>query len=255
LTDFDFILVEPHEAGNVGAAARALANMGFESLILVDPRYEDERQARKMAVHAAGILKNARRFSSLTEALAEARWVVGLSCRERTHPERKPPMDPDDFGERLSVLPADARVALVFGPEPSGLNNSQLALCRDILRLPTSDEYPSLNLAQAVMLAAWETRRAIVRDHGATRKEKSAVSAGELEQLIEHMRRTLTEIEYLNPENPELILAELRKVLSRAELDKRELSMIRGIFHRMDVWMAFHGGPEAPNKRLKKYRV
>ncbi len=255
MTNFDFILIEPREAGNVGSVARALANMSFDSLVLVNPRYEDERQARKMAVHAVGLLTKARIYPTLEEAVSKVNWVVGLSCRPRTHPDRKPPMGPDDFGKRLATLPTDARVALVFGPEPCGLNNSQLGLCRDILTLPTASDYPSMNLAQAVMLIAWETRRAIVRGQGTARKEKTVVSAGELEKVLSHMKRTLSEIEYLNPQNPELILCELRKVLSRANLDKRELAMIRGIFHRMDVWMAFHGGPETPNKRRKKYRA
>lgn len=251
----DFILVEPHEAGNVGGAARAIANMGFDSMVLVNPLHEDRRQARKMAVHAAGLLEQAQIYPTLAEAVAAAGWVVGLSCRRRSHPERKLPIDPDEFGRRLTALPAGARVALVFGPEPTGLRNSHLNLCSEIMKLPTSDDYPSLNLAQAVMLTAWEVRRAIVGEVHQLAEATPAVSAGELEQLLGHMRRTLTEIEYLNPQNPELIMAELRKVLARARLDKRELAMIRGIFHRMDVWMAFHGGTQTPNKRRKKYRI
>lgn len=247
----EVILVEPAEGGNVGSCARALKNMGFSSFSLVDPRYEDRRMARKMAVHAQDVLDSARIFGSIEEATEDANWVVATSVRSRTHPERKPPMGPEEFIARLQKLPQGSKAALLFGPERTGLTNPQLGRCQDILTVPTSDEFSSMNLAQAVMVIAWEIRKADLQPLVEPSRNQT-VTAGEIEALVAHMRRTLDIIEYLDSQNPDLILDDLRKVLSRADLDKRELSMLRGIFHRMDVYISEHGGPPTPNQARKK---
>jgi tRNA/rRNA methyltransferase len=238
----EVILVEPAEGGNVGSCARALKNMGFSAFSLVDPRYEDRSQARKMAVHAKDLLESARVFESIEEAARDANWVVGTSVRTRAHQERKPPIGPDEFITRLQELPIGSKAALLFGPERTGLTNAQLGRCQDILTLPTAADFPSLNLAQAVLLVAWEVRKADLLPL-VPASRNATVTAGGIEDLLAHMRRTLDIIEYLNPQNPDPIVDDLRKVLSRAALDPRELAMLRGIFHKMDLWIANHGGP------------
>jgi tRNA/rRNA methyltransferase len=248
-----FLLVEPSEGGNVGACCRAMKNCGFTpgSLTLVDPRVEDWVQARKMAVHAADLLDEAQRFEQLEDALAEAQWVVGVSGRPRTHPERKVPIEPHEFIERLRAQSDRGQTALVFGCERTGLTNAQLGRCQDVLTLPTSRAYSSLNLAQAVMVVAWTLRLAQLESlTPAADPEPSdgLATAAELEGLVGHAERTLMLIEYLDPQNPRLILDELRKVFARAGLSPRELSMLRGIFHRMDVWISEHGGPPTANQ-------
>ena len=248
-----FLLVEPAEGGNVGASCRAMKNCGFApgSLTLVDPRVEDWVQARKMAVHAADMLDEAQRFEQLEDALAEAQWVVGVSGRPRTHPERKIPMGPDEFVERLRSLSGRGQTALVFGCERTGLTNAQLGRCQDVLTLPTSQAYSSLNLAQAVMVVAWTLRLAQLESRTPAAAHEPAdrlATAAELEGLVGHAERTLMLIEYLDPQNPCLILDELRKVFARASMSPRELRMMRGIFHRMDVWISEHGGPPTANQ-------
>jgi tRNA/rRNA methyltransferase len=243
----EVILVEPAEAGNVGSCARALKNMGFPSFNMINPRYEDRREAGKMAVHAKDVLDSARELASMEEATKEAHWVVGTSVRSRTHPERKPPIGPDEFITRLRELPQGSKAALLFGPERTGLTNAQLGKCQDILTLPTSPDFSSMNLAQAVLIVAWEIRKADLQPLVSASRNQ-IVNAGEIEELLAHMRRTLDVIGYLNPQNPDLILDDLRKVLSRAALDQRELAMLRGIFHKMDLWIGSHGGPPNPNQ-------
>jgi len=244
----DIVLVHPEQPGNVGAVARVLANLGIDSLILVEPRFRHWAEARKLAVHASDLLERARRVESLEEAVGDAAWVVATSCRGRTHAERKPPLDPEAFTRRLSELAGSQRLALVFGPESAGLTNRQLGLCQDILRLPTADRYPSLNLAQAVAICAWELRRCRLERPAAGTARRRA-SAGDINGLVEHMRRTLGNIDYLDPRNPEHVLDDLRALIMRAGPDSRELGMLRGIFHKMDVWMSLHGGPPNPNRR------
>lgn len=242
----DIVLVEPAEGGNVGAVARVLANLGLSSLWLVAPQVEDWCEARKLAVHAAWVLEQARRVNTLAEALAGAHWVVGTSCRPRRHPERKPPLGPEAFQQRLRALGVRERVALVFGSEACGLSNRELALCQDILCLPTSKKYPSMNLSHAVALAGW---LAVSCGREATRsRERTPATAGELDGLIDHMRHTLSLIGFLDRQNPEIVLADLRRLFVRARPDPRQVQMLRGIFHCMDVWCSRHGGPPTPNQ-------
>lgn len=251
----DVVLVEPAEAGNVGACARALKNMGFDGFGLVDPRYRDVAEARKMAVHARDVLAAAVVHPDLESAVAGASWVVGVSGRSRTHPDRKPPIGPRALVERLRGRPPAARTALVFGTESTGLTNEQLGRCHDILAIPTAPAYTSMNLSHAVAVVAWELRRAsLENDPVDPAAARAPVTAADLEALVGQAQRTLEIIGYLDEQNPRLILDDLRKVFGRAGLDPRELAMLRGIFHRMDVWIAHHGGPPTPNQQRRKKR-
>ncbi len=250
------VLVETTEGGNLGSACRALMNCGFGAPVLVDPKISNWQDAEKMAVHAVPLLEAAPRVSSLMHALYDVHWVVGISARIRKHKERKAPLGPSDFIQKLLKIPQNARVALVFGTERTGLTNEQLGLCQDVLTLPTDPAYPSMNLAQAVMAVAWTIRMVDLGEIRASGQmgsiqadqERQIASAEQVHGLVEHARRTLSVIGYLDPQNPQLILDEIRKVFSRAMLDMRELRMLRGIFHRMDVWIERHGGPKTPNQ-------
>lgn len=247
LTQIDFVLVSPSEGGNVGACCRALMNCGFGRLTLVRPEVQNWEEARRFAVHAAGLLDTCRREDSLQSALDGAHWTVGVSGRVRAYPERRPPIGPDELVLRLRALPAGARTALVFGPERTGLTNEELGRCQDILRLPTSPEYPILNLSHAVLAVAWTLWRAEA-EPAPVAPARGLADAGALDGLVRHMQHTLSVIGYLNPENPRWILDDLRVLLMRASLDVREVAMLRGIFHCMDVWIVNHGGPPTPNQ-------
>jgi len=250
------VLVETTEGGNIGSACRALMNCGLGAPVLVNPRVSNWDEARKMAVHAAPMVDSAHRVPSLACALDLAHWVVGISARSRKHQDRKEPLSPASFLGKLAALPDGARAALVFGTERTGLTNEQLGLCQDLLTLPTDPAYPSMNLAQAVMAVCWTIRMADVgefsglstTEKGQDEVRRDMATADDIHGFLEHARRTLSLIGFLDPQNPRLILDELRRVLSRASLERRELRIFRGIFHRMDVWIARHGGPPTPNQ-------
>jgi len=153
-TELVFILVEPARGENVGAAARALKTMGFSSLWLVNP-CDLSGAARWVAHESNDILDQARRFDSLQDALAEVEFSIACSARRR--------LDKDDYLSPAECRQAIAnkglsvrRAALVFGRESSGLTGAELAACDAATRVPLACEQPSLNLAQAVMLYAWE---------------------------------------------------------------------------------------------------
>lgn len=153
-----FILVEPAVPENIGAAARALVTCGFDDLVLVNTSGHRDERARWLAVGAENVLAGARLYSTLSEAIEGSDLVVGTTARQRTFV--RPRIDSRDLS-RFIVEKNDPtlRVALVFGSEQNGLTNKQLALCQLVTTIALAAPYPSLNLAQAVMIYAYELSR------------------------------------------------------------------------------------------------
>src|SRR5687767_6953727 len=149
------VLVRPREEGNVGSAARAMANMGLDQLILVEPAAEIGKVGTAFAVGARHVLDAARRVSSLREALAPFRRIVGTtSSRDRRW--EVPVLVPRELPAHLAEDQPDTPTALLFGPEVGGLTNEELALASLLVTIPCSPVQPTLNLAQAVLLVAYE---------------------------------------------------------------------------------------------------
>jgi len=233
------VLVETGEGGNLGSVARAMRNLGLTDLALVAPQLEDWYEARKRAVHALELLESAPRHASLEAAVADCAWVVGVSGRGRNHEAVRPGLDLGGLLAGLRGLAPGARAALVFGSERVGLRDPHQRLCHELLRLPTDPGYPSMNLAAAVTVVAWELRREALAAGEAARVPAAPpahppATAGELEALLAHAARLLGRVGFLNPQNPEHILADLRRVLARARPDRRELAILRGVCHRLE---------------------
>lgn len=144
-----FILVEPARAANVGAAARALKTMGFSELILVNSSVHLEDEAKWVAHGASDILDNIRQVPSLAAVREEFDLLIGSTARERGTP--KVYLTPDELNQRLANH-TGGKVAVVFGREASGLSNDELGICDLYTYVPLKNEYPSMNLAQAVMV-------------------------------------------------------------------------------------------------------
>jgi tRNA (cytidine32/uridine32-2'-O)-methyltransferase len=222
----DVILVRPQRAANVAAACRALKNMGLRSLILVDPPAGlPDGPDRALAYGAWDVLDGARRHGSLREAVSECSVVAGTSGRLPSA------WTPRRLAAEADALAAGGRLGLVFGPEATGLTNEELALCHLRVHIPADPLHPSLNLAQAVLVLAYEMRLS-----GATSEreqdeaeETAARPAGELESVLDHLRGGLLSIGYLNPLNPGLLVAELRALLWRARPTARELVLLHGL--------------------------
>jgi TrmH family RNA methyltransferase len=151
------VLLRPRNAENLGAAARAMKNCGLSEWTWVHPEAEDLAPARRLAVHAEDVLESARRADSLEEAVADCVWVVGTSSRKV---EGKRRLSPRAVAEELVQRAAQGPVALVFGDERSGLTNAEVERCHDLSAVPTAPEQPSINLAQAVLVYAYELRMA-----------------------------------------------------------------------------------------------
>ncbi len=227
------VLVEPQSPGNVGMVCRAMKNMGLSKLRLVKGCSISHPDAYKFAVSARDLLDEAQVFGSLEDALADHEITVATTRRHGKY--RKEIFSPRQIAcNVLSDIGAN-RAALVFGREDNGLTTDELALCRWHATIPTSSEYGSLNLAQAVLIFCYELfqgSRDVVPE-----ERRSVATAMEMESLYRHMERTLLGIGFLNPENPAHLMRSLRRIFARSAPDSREVAILRGMMSQID-WAA-----------------
>ncbi|SEA66257.1 tRNA/rRNA methyltransferase [Desulfuromusa kysingii] len=229
------VLVEPQGALNIGSACRAMLNFGCSSLRLVNPQVDHlSRDARLMAVKAASVLESARVFESLEDALSDT--VLSFGTTRRFGRYREGLLHPDEAADRLLSVAQKDSVALVFGREDRGLFTSELDLCQHFITIPTNENLPSMNLAQAVSICLYEVSRAKGRSAGLSYGRKGLANNAALESMYQHMRQTLLDIGYLDPQNPDHILRSFRRILSRSGLNDREVRILRGLFNQIDIY-------------------
>lgn len=231
------VLVNTTHPGNIGAAARAMKNMGLGSLTLVNPQEYPSARARWRAVSAADVLDAARVVASPQEAVEDCRLVIGTSARGRRIPW--PLLTPKQCADKvLEALPAGP-VALLFGREAHGLTNEELQLCHYHLHIPSSPAYPSLNLAMAVQILVYEiyqaslARPGFASDDLAPDWDQPPATLAELDHFFVHLERLLTEVGFHDPENPRQTLTRLRRLFMRRRLDAMEVSILRGVFSQI----------------------
>ena len=234
--DVRIVLVGTTHPGNIGATARAMKNMGFSRLVLVGPRAFPHEDATARASGAEDVLEQTRVAATLDEAIADCAFVVGASARSRAI--GWPTAEPRECAQRLKAEAEHAPVALVFGPEKSGLTNDDLDRCHQLLTIPTDPEFSSLNLAMAVQVVTYELRlqqHSVSPSLDATRDDGVPLAtAAELEHFYEHLEATLRRTGFLDPENPRLLMRRLRRLFIRALPDQNEVNILRGILASMD---------------------
>jgi tRNA (cytidine32/uridine32-2'-O)-methyltransferase len=233
------VLVRPTEQGNVGAAARAMANMGLERLVLVEPAVEIGEVARARAVGATHILDGVRRVATLDSALAPFRRAVGTTSN-RDRALVGPTITARELPAVLAGDPVGTPTALVFGPERSGLTTDELARLSPLVRIPTRALQPTLNLAQAVLVVAYEWSLAHpgegppgVVDETASPTAGSAATRGEITGLLEHLDQVAEAIGFARDDTAHSTLRDLRRFVVRAQPDSREVSILRGLCRRI----------------------
>jgi len=229
------VLVQTSHPGNIGAAARAMRAMGLEQLVLVDPLRFPHADATARAAGADRLLTRARVVPDLASAVADCAWVVGTSARDRRL--AWPEGEPRGFAHEALARASAAPVAVVFGRENAGLSNDELDRCHALLRLPTVDDFSSLNLAAAVQVVAWEIRMASLAAPAAAPAAPAAggvVTQAEMEGFYAHLERTLAAIGYFDPAAPRLLPRRLRRMFNRMQMDRAELNILRGILADVD---------------------
>ena len=221
------VLVEPREAGNVGAVARAMKNFGFRDLWIVGEHPELEPLAGWWASGAEDLVRNARFASTLGEALADAHVTVATtSTRGRVTPVDH---DPRTLGAAFAELTDAQTLAIVFGREDRGLTGEEVAACQLTASIPTDDASPVMNLAQSVCVFSYELSRVTPRPRG-----RELPPAALVERMHERARSLLLEAGFLHEQNPDHIYDDLRAIAGRANLDAREVTILLGAIHQLE---------------------
>ncbi len=233
LVNVRIILVGTTHPGNIGAAARAMKNMGLADLMLVNPKHFPHDDATARSSGAEDILETARVASSLDEALGDCTYVAGASARARTIDWSS--MAPRECAARLVEESAQGTAAVVFGPEKSGLTNEDIDRCNTLLTIPTEPGFSSLNLAMAVQVVTYELRvAAMSADEPAQEPESPPATGTERENFYGHLEQVLTRSGFLDPENPRLLMRRLRRLFIKAELDQNEVNILRGMLASLE---------------------
>lgn len=236
-----FIMVHPSHPGNVGAAARAIKTMGFHDLCLVAPRFPDVLdlpEAQSLASGATDVLAAVTIVPTLAQALAPATLAFALTARARMI---GPP--PCDIRQAATIScehlhQQHTMVAIVLGTERSGLTNEDIALCQRVCHIPANPEYSSLNVAQALQLAAWEFRYALASaaalpllpvTHGHAEIGDEPAPSEKVQALMTHWEQALVAVGFLDPEHPKKLMPRMRHLFGRNNLSRDEVDMLRGL--------------------------
>ena len=230
LDNISFVLVDTKTPGNMGAVARCMMNMGLSNLILVRPPADQNSEALKLAAGAHRVLENAQTFSTLRDAVSDFGLVIGASRHQSRW--RKNLHTPRILAEKLMPYLSGNRSAIVFGNEVNGLENDDIALCHELISIPSSSAFPSLNLSHAVMVVAYELFVAAQAKLPAS--DRTLASSGELEQFYEHFQKSLQDMGFIDKAHPEHMMFSLRQLFGRSRLDSREVSILRGILSQIE---------------------
>ena len=230
LDNIAIVLRRPKYPENIGAAARAMKNMGFRQLLVVNPENYDLTRVEKMATHfAKDIIEGIALFDDLKKAVASYTYIIGTTARMGRH--RQNLFSPSKMAHKLQSVLQNNTVAIIFGPEDKGLSNEDIKLCHALVHIPT-DEFSSLNLAQAVMIICYEIFQA-------SREEPESfiprlATRNELEAMYDQMKEILIRISFLDPKNPDYWLNNFRRFFNRLPLSAKEVSIIRGVCRQID---------------------
>jgi TrmH family RNA methyltransferase len=237
LANVTVILVEPAVPGNIGSAARAMKTMGLRDLVVVSgPKNFSEHQQAAMLGHGAhDVLEHARAVVTWDEAADGLHWLVGTTHRKR-RAQFPQIVDARQAAAKIAELSQKHRVGIVFGREEAGLSDTELRRCHDIASIPQAAGHPSLNLAQAVMLFAYEVYLASLGEVPKPRYNLATVH--EVETVLRHLAESLNKVGFRPHQgDPESFLRSLRRVLSRAPLEKRDVNVLHRICQQIDYFV------------------
>ena len=230
LDNIRIVLVEPQVPGNVGAAARAIKNMGLTKLVLVKPWFYNHPQARYMAHGSEDILDSAVVTDTLAEAVADSVLVAGTSRRKR---RSTPFMNPRQAAGEILANTFAGPVSVIFGREDKGLTNEELRCCQILISIPSASAQPSLNLSQAVMVVAYELFSSVFPGEEIS---LDLASAGELSVMYDHLEKSLTTLGFRQWNDGDNYMKSLRRVFSRTKLERRDISTIHKLCGEIDKY-------------------
>ncbi|MBI1813438.1 MAG: RNA methyltransferase [Deltaproteobacteria bacterium] len=237
LRNIRIVLHRPRGAINVGAVARVIGNTGLGDLVVVRAKPLRSTWVRKMAAHAGGVVDHMRQCVTLADAIADCALVIGTTCRAGGY--REVTHAPHALAPAIVARAQTQPVALVFGPEDHGLSNADVKLCHQLITIPSAADYPSLNLAQAVMVCGYELFVAAQETLTEPMLPAIATTAA-MEDMYERLQAALLAIGFLHPENPEHIMFSLRRLFGRVGIDEREMRILLGLARQIE-WYGYDG--------------
>lgn len=249
--NISIVLTHTSHPGNIGASARAMKNMGLSRLALVSPKEFPSGVAVGRAASAVDLLDQAQVFGSLKEAVADCGLVIGASARSRRI--TWPLLSPVECARLLIRESGRNRAALVFGREDTGLSNKELQLCHYHVQIPANPDYPSLNLAAAVMVLCYELHQAALAPGNPEELERDwdqpMATGADVERFHEHLERVLIAVEFHDPQHPRQLMQRIRRLFGRIRIDVMEMNILRGMLTNIE--RKLDGKPASRNKARK----
>lgn len=232
LDNIRIVLSHTSHPGNIGAAARAMKTMGLSSLYLINPKSFPDYKADARAANAKDILNNARICANINDALAGTIAAAAISARRRS-------LSHDVFNSRQGAqeiinYARENPVALVFGAESSGLTTTEVGKCQMTVHIPANPDYSSLNLASAVQVMSYELRMALPEIEQHMQQSCNLASFNDVELFLRHLEQVMIASKFLNPEKPKRLMQRVRRLFSRARLEKEEVKFLRGFLSALD---------------------
>ena len=251
MTDLPFrvVLVQTHFPGNLGSVARAMKNLGFSELALVSPIADPKSEmALRMAVHADDVLQNARTFGTLAEALADSVAAVGTASKVDGVVRSSRRGFVREIMPQMVDISQQGKVAIVFGSEPNGMTNDEVALCSHLIEIPTTFAYDSMNLASAVAICLYELRVAwLAAERNWVATEKMAPLEAQ-ERAFANLKASLLEIGFLYGEKADSLFEGVRHMLMRCRPQMRDIGILHGLARQISWFVRTHPGPLTENE-------
>lgn len=244
LDNIRIVLVGTLYSGNVGSVCRAMANMGLSRLTLVAPRLLDGwEEGRRLAVHATDILDARRTCATLSEAVADCAAVVGTTARGGLY--RATVQPPRVLAPAILSLAAQAPVAILFGREDQGLHNDEIARCTHLVRIPVDPRYQSLNLAQALLIVAYELYTATGAYVSPVEEAVSLATQATKEALMAKWRQAMLDVGFTDEPKADHMMQGFRRIFSRGVKTDPDARIMLGVAHQMS-WAGRQAKPPAP---------
>ena len=225
------VLVHPQTPENIGMAARAMKNCGLSRLVLVCPAEFRSAAAYRPAMEAFPLLDGAEVHPDLLPAIGNSRLVIGTT--RRGGQDRRPLITPSDLVREVLPRALGEEVAILFGGEKDGLSRAAVDRCDVLVTIPAHPDFPSFNLAQAVLLVSYEIFRGTAA-RGVGADKPALASSRSREDLYRHFEAVLHRIGFLHENNPGRILSTVRRLFGRAILEDREVRILRGVLSQLE---------------------
>lgn len=235
MENLTIVLNRPKHPGNIGSVARCAKNMGIDDIILIDPPNADREKIEQLSTHfALDVVEKLQYCTSLEEALSPFQYVVGTTGRSGDTSLKRAMLYPRTMAEKVVDISQHNKVALIFGPEDRGLTNKELKYCDLLVKIPTSNALRSINLSHAVMIICYEIFTAYSEDTTVFTQKLATVA--ETEAMYDHLKEMFLRIGFIKTQNPDYWMTNVRRLFSRITLLSKDVKIIRGICHQVDLY-------------------